>query len=205
MRTTIDTKPKLQLFGLEDVNEDGDIPESDGEESEDDMKSGYATFLKVSSGIGGSHIDDGNEEDAPDPSANFPARPTTIEVYDRTFRDTQWVAPTPTQTALPLVPCPTIGEVSRHVGLNEEQHTVFVAYAKALIGGFAALDEIPPSALAFPTEQQIGSRFGEAGTGKSYVIKALRTLANKWGRPEAVKSTAYTGIAASNAGGVHLH
>ena len=46
---------------------------------------------------------------------------------------------------------------------------------------------------------------GCAGTGKSYVILALRKLAVLFNRPDAVLVFAPSGIAAVNAGGVTLH
>lgn len=46
---------------------------------------------------------------------------------------------------------------------------------------------------------------GEGGTGKTRVIDALRFFCASWGRPRAVLTSAFTGLAASAIGGSTLH
>ncbi|OWY96602.1 hypothetical protein PHMEG_00033095 [Phytophthora megakarya] len=54
-------------------------------------------------------------------------------------------------------------------------------------------------------DQLIGYLGGEAGTGKSTVVDALLTFAQKWGRTGSVETLAFTGVAAINIHGRTIH
>lgn len=54
-------------------------------------------------------------------------------------------------------------------------------------------------------DQMIAFLGGLPGAGKSQVIRAIQVLADKWGYPDSVATTAYQGVAAQAAGGETIH
>ena len=103
----------------------------------------------------------------------------------------------PTHTVVDR-PYPTVNDVSKLFTLNELQHVAFTRYATPLLHKivgvpFDAWDATP----LYVT--------GAGGTGKSQIVGAVQHLITKWGRPNAVRVVAPTGVAAAALGGTTLH
>jgi len=99
-----------------------------------------------------------------------------------------------------LPSCPRMEDVMRAFNLNRQQRSAFEICALALLKTWRA-DELKEE-LDRPLRHIIN---GEGGTGKSTVVRALVVFSTLWGRPNAVKTLAYAGLAAINIGGMTLH
>jgi hypothetical protein len=112
----------------------------------------------------------------------------------------------------------SIGSISQAYTLNREQHAAFTFHGRNLLRKIrrsqTSSSSVPdmvadntvtlkPSLLL--SDQTLSMLHGSAGTGKSYVIAALRKLASVFNRPNAVLVLAPSGIAAVNANGVTIH
>jgi hypothetical protein len=102
---------------------------------------------------------------------------------------------------------PTILQTSGFFHLNKRQHQMFTKHALHLLYIWASDTSIPADKLRpiLQKEQIISHLVGPAGFGKSKVITALLMFADKWQRADSVVTTSFFGVAAQNAGGVHLH
>jgi hypothetical protein len=106
----------------------------------------------------------------------------------------------------------SISDISIALRLNFGQHAPFDVYGRALLRSIA--DDIVSadntfyyhSSFNIPEQKQlIGLIGGDAGVGKSAVIKGLLLLAQKWKRRDIVETLAYTNIAACNIDGRTVH
>jgi len=95
---------------------------------------------------------------------------------------------------------PTMTQVMKAFNLNREQCSAFETCALALLNTWRAAEL--NEELDKPLRHIIN---GEGGTGKSTVVRALAVFSTLWGRPNAVKTLAYAGLAAINISGVTLH
>jgi len=121
-----------------------------------------------------------------------------------------------------LQPMPSLAEVVASFNLNEKQTRMFNMLAVKVVAHILSLSADGPSdpfdsaarttllvrqdelrrklADLLPAASQgVGITLcgGQAGTGKSRVLSAVSTLADKWGFPQCVCVCAFTGIAAS--------
>lgn len=134
----------------------------------------------------------------------FLHRRLTVEDFNQAIADSQRLEggiSTPLSTE-DLKPYPSISQVSQASKLNEKQHTSFSMAATALLQTWRSIDlggNQPPAV------QLLHILNGEGGVGKSHVIKALQRFSALWGKPNAAKTLAMTGIAAVNVGGRTLH
>ena len=112
----------------------------------------------------------------------------------------------------------SIGSISQSFTLNIEQHAAFTFHGRNLLrkirrsltSSSSVAEMLQNRILTLePTlllsDQKLSLLHGSAGTGKSYVIDALRKLASVFNRPNAVLVLAPSGIAAVNANGVTIH
>jgi hypothetical protein len=105
----------------------------------------------------------------------------------------------------------TISDISIALRLNFGQHAPFDIYGRALLKAIA--DDIKTADPTMDNQTEINSKStqligfigGDAGVGKSAVIKGLLLLATKWKRRELVETLAYTNIAACNVDGRTVH
>jgi hypothetical protein len=147
----------------------------------------------------------------------FPDAPTRLERFRECFEPVPWRQPSghPQRTPAPLPLFPSIAIVSESFHLNFWQHTMFEVAARHLLYEYSAdiakaLREpiYPATSTLHPYNikpQLIAYLGGEAGTGKSMVIHALLTMAQKWGREGSVETLAFTGVAAINICGRTMH
>ena len=114
--------------------------------------------------------------------------------------------PVPNDVDSELPDFSSIGEVSRHFGLNDKQHGAFCIAGAALLKSIKR-GEVPiePVEETAEDEQLMMILCGEGGSGKSRVIHALKALGSSWKKPHAVVVTAPTGIAASAFKGRTIH
>jgi hypothetical protein len=98
----------------------------------------------------------------------------------------------------------TLKRVAEKFGLRYEQRIAFFLVGYKLIQ--ALFPDRPPELLPFILPEDFKTNklrmivTGQGGTGKSQVIQALKYLSNVCDRPHAVKTLAYVGVAAANAG-----
>jgi hypothetical protein len=133
----------------------------------------------------------------------FKLRPLKVEDFNQAIADCQSQVgnSTPLSTE-DLKPYPSISQVSQASKLNAKQHTSFAMAATALLQTWRSIDfggDQPPAV------QLAHILNGEGGVGKSHVIKALQRFSALWGKSNAVKTLAMTGIAAVNVGGRTIH
>lgn len=107
--------------------------------------------------------------------------------------------------------CPTLRQVSEAHTLNAMQHIAFKIIGSALLNtfrtdvenvdmddSFRAMENDKPEQL----KMYLG---GAAGTGKTQLVRAVQSLAEQWGRRGAVRTCAFSGIAAKVVGGRTVH
>lgn len=141
----------------------------------------------------------GNE----DPRNSFKFRTLKVEDFNQAITDSQRQVENSTMLRTEdLKPYPSISQVSQASKLNAKQHTSFAMAATSLLQTWRSIDlggdQLPAVQLAHILN-------GEGGVGKSHVIKALQRFSALWGKPNAVKTLAMTGIAAVNVGGRTIH
>ena len=135
------------------------------------------------------------------PAADEEVRVTTLEQIMQNLtatppgRDAD--ASSPNETVVERA-YPSVNEVSKMFKLNELQHIAFTRYAVPLLHKLLDLpfDAWDTSPLCIT---------GAGGTGKSRIVGAIQYLVKKWGRPNAVRVMAPTGVAAAALGGTTLH
>jgi hypothetical protein len=93
---------------------------------------------------------------------------------------------------------PTVNDVSRLFSLNERQHMAFTIFAVPLLHKFLGIEFTAWNASPLYVT-------GAGGVGKSRVVEAIQHLAKKWGRQNAIRIMAPTGVAAALLGGTTLH
>lgn len=156
----------------------------------DDLRSGMRDELKVASERLSYHT-------------KYPDCDTIVEALDKATTDCAHDVSALDSQSLPRPPpvFSTLREISRLYTLNELQHRAFVHSGTALLDTLKSKLE-PGRGTPKQLLMYLG---GEAGTGKTRVISAIRALAASWQFSRAVRAVAPTGIAASLIGGGTLH
>jgi hypothetical protein len=124
------------------------------------------------------------------------------------FHDSSHLGPPDTSTLQDFC---NISEISIALRLNFGQHGPFDMYGRALLRSIVKDIQATDNSMKFseqnstPQMQLIGFIGGDAGVGKSAIIKGLLLLATKWKRRDLVETLAYTNIAACNIDGRTVH
>ena len=111
-------------------------------------------------------------------------------------------------TELLTTVCPASSTVAQLFTLNELQTEAFLQISKQLCRGYLARLE---ARRVFPNIRPITDDGfymylgGQAGTGKTQIIKALKYFAKSWDFPDSIVTMAYTGKAALGCLGTTIH
>lgn len=105
---------------------------------------------------------------------------------------------------------PTLVNVAETFTLNEKQKEAFFVIGEHLTIGYRARKSAQGMYPNLPTTPINDSGLymylgGEGGTGKTQIIKALKSYSNAWSFPESIVTLAYTGKAANNCLGTTVH
>jgi hypothetical protein len=146
------------------------------------------------------------------PSLSLSLVPTTVLQSVFIIQDIDWVDPhdrAPQHLGLTEM-YPTVGQLSRTMCLDREQHKAVLLATSNLMKRWIwrasipeRIDELGPSLeQPKPFTLFLG---GVAGAGKSCVIKALQCFVLRWKKEDCLQTLAFMNFAANNVDGLTMH
>jgi hypothetical protein len=133
--------------------------------------------------------------------------PTRVIINQDTRQSAQITDPA---ILFPANTCPSLESIATAFTLNAKQRDAFFVIGEHLTLGYKARKNAQAHYPNLPTSPIDDSGLymflgGEGGTGKTQVIRALKTYANAWTFPESIVTLAFTGKAANNCLGTTIH